>query len=244
MDAAQLVERRNRFGPHDLAAVNATFGSIMRSVAPTMSPPLLTSATMRSAGAAVLVRRDAERPRPMAACGRLRHGHCRRRASRSRNRRALRRRGSVLLTKDRQLAATVSGIAPVVLLPGNGIDEAARALRIAVDIDWQYAPFTRCLVDNRRLEAAPPCSATRVPEAAYARHWRQRLTAAAPGRKRLAAPIFNGWTVLACIATHQSEPRWCHGLRLGVLKNRGDTPPIGPRFHPGQFQKGGPHHEA
>jgi uncharacterized protein with PIN domain len=41
----------------------------------------------------------------------------------------------VLLTKDRQLAATVSGIAPVVLLPGNGIDEAARALRIALDIE-------------------------------------------------------------------------------------------------------------
>ena len=74
----------------------------------------------------------------------------------------------MLLTKDRQLAATVSGIAPVVLLPGNGIDEAARALRIALDIDWQYAPFTRCLVDNRPLEAAPPCSATRVPEGSRA----------------------------------------------------------------------------
>ena len=70
----------------------------------------------------------------------------------------------VLLTKDRQLAATVSGIAPVVLLPGNGIDEAARPLRIALGIDWQHAPFTRCLVDNQLLEAAPLCSATRVPE--------------------------------------------------------------------------------
>jgi len=69
-----------------------------------------------------------------------------------------------LVTNDRHLAATVSGIAPVVLLPGNGLDEAARALRIALDIDWQYAPFTRCLVDNRSLEAASPCSATRVPE--------------------------------------------------------------------------------
>ena len=38
------------------------------------------------------------------------------------------------------------------------------SLRIGLDIDWQYAPFTRCLVDNRPLEAAPPCSATRVPE--------------------------------------------------------------------------------
>ena len=70
----------------------------------------------------------------------------------------------VLLTKDRQLAATVSATAPVVLLPGDGIDDSARALRIALDIDWQYAPFTRCLVDNRPLEAAPLCSATQVPE--------------------------------------------------------------------------------
>ena len=37
-----------------------------------------------------------------------------------------------LLTKDRRLAATVIGAAPVVLLPGGGIDEAARALRIAI----------------------------------------------------------------------------------------------------------------
>jgi uncharacterized protein len=70
----------------------------------------------------------------------------------------------VLLTKDRHLAATVAGAAPVVLLPGGGIDEAARALGMAVDIDWQYAPFTRCIVDNRPLQAAPPDVAMRVPE--------------------------------------------------------------------------------
>jgi uncharacterized protein with PIN domain len=70
----------------------------------------------------------------------------------------------ILLTKDRHLAATVTGAAPVVLLSGGGIDEAARALRSALDIDWQYAPFTRCIVDNKPLEAAPPHSATQVPE--------------------------------------------------------------------------------
>ena len=70
----------------------------------------------------------------------------------------------VLLTKDRRLAATVEGTAPAVLVPGNGVDEAARALRIAFDIDWLHAPFTRCIVDNRPLEAAPPSSATLVPE--------------------------------------------------------------------------------
>jgi hypothetical protein len=37
-------------------------------------------------------------------------------------------------------------------------------LRIALDIDWQHAPFTRCIVDNRPLEAAPPDLLTQVPE--------------------------------------------------------------------------------
>src|SRR5215831_4643662 len=74
----------------------------------------------------------------------------------------------ILATKDRHLATTIIGTAPVVLLLGDGIDETARALRIAIDIDWQHAPFTRCIVDNRPLEAAPPYLATRVPERSQA----------------------------------------------------------------------------
>jgi hypothetical protein len=70
----------------------------------------------------------------------------------------------ILLTKDRHLAATVTGAAQVVLLPRGSIGEAARALRIALEIDWQHAPFTRCIVDNRSLDAAPHNSATQVPE--------------------------------------------------------------------------------
>jgi uncharacterized protein len=70
----------------------------------------------------------------------------------------------VLLTKDRRLAMTVKGIAPVVLVPGNGIDAAGRALRSALGIDWLHAPFTRCLVDNQPLAAAPPSLAILVPE--------------------------------------------------------------------------------
>jgi uncharacterized protein len=70
----------------------------------------------------------------------------------------------ILLTKDRDLAATAAGTASVLLIPGNGIDKAARALSAALAIDWQRAPFTRCLVDNRPLEAAPPDAAARVPE--------------------------------------------------------------------------------
>jgi uncharacterized protein with PIN domain len=70
----------------------------------------------------------------------------------------------VLLTKDRNLATTVARSAPVMLVPGDGIDEAARTLRTALGVDWQHAPFTRCIVDNRPLEEAPPDLATRVPE--------------------------------------------------------------------------------
>jgi uncharacterized protein with PIN domain len=70
----------------------------------------------------------------------------------------------ILLTKDRHFAATVAGTASVVLVPGDGIDKAARALRFVLDLDWQHAPFTRCIVDNRPLEAAAPYLATRVPE--------------------------------------------------------------------------------
>jgi uncharacterized protein len=70
----------------------------------------------------------------------------------------------VLLTKDQHLAATVAGTAQGVLVSGNGIDEAARSLRTALDVDWQYAPFTRCIVDNRLLEVVPAYLASQVPE--------------------------------------------------------------------------------
>ena len=70
----------------------------------------------------------------------------------------------ILLTKDRDLAATVAVTARVLVLPGNGIDKAARDLRAALDLDWQHAPFTRCTVDNRPLETAPPDASERVPE--------------------------------------------------------------------------------
>jgi uncharacterized protein len=50
-----------------------------------------------------------------------------------------------------------------VLLARGGIDEDALALRDRLGVDWQDAPFTRCLLDNRPLEAAPVELALRVP---------------------------------------------------------------------------------
>jgi uncharacterized protein with PIN domain len=70
----------------------------------------------------------------------------------------------ILLTKDRQLAATAAGVAQVVLIAGTGVDDAALNLRESLDIDWRHAPFTRCIVDNRPLEPAPPDFVARVPE--------------------------------------------------------------------------------
>ena len=70
----------------------------------------------------------------------------------------------ILLTRDRQLANIAKATASVMLVPGDGIDAAARALRAALGIDWQHAPFTRCLVDNQLLAAAPKEAAALVPE--------------------------------------------------------------------------------
>jgi uncharacterized protein len=76
--------------------------------------------------------------------------------------------GRILLTKDRDLATTAAETASVLLVAGNGIDKAARTLSEALDIDWQHAPPTRCILDNWLLEAAPADSAARVPERSLA----------------------------------------------------------------------------
>lgn len=69
----------------------------------------------------------------------------------------------VLVTRDRQLAATAGNTARVVLIAADGIDASARALRNAVEIDWLHAPFTRCTIDNTPLQRAPAALATLVP---------------------------------------------------------------------------------
>jgi len=69
----------------------------------------------------------------------------------------------VLLTKDRHLVAVAGRTARVVLVTGDGVDENARALRQSLDIDWEYAPFARCLLDNTPLEPAPSHLAAAAP---------------------------------------------------------------------------------
>jgi uncharacterized protein len=75
----------------------------------------------------------------------------------------------VLLTRDFRLAARAEAAAvPVVQLAAGDIAGQARELKAALDIDWLHAPFTRCLVDNAPLDAAPPEAAAEVPPSSRA----------------------------------------------------------------------------
>jgi uncharacterized protein with PIN domain len=69
----------------------------------------------------------------------------------------------ILLTRDRHLAAVAEGRVLVVCLTETGLAAQARTLRAVLAIDWQHAPFTRCLVDNAPLAPAPPDMASQVP---------------------------------------------------------------------------------
>lgn len=73
------------------------------------------------------------------------------------------REDRVLLTKDRELGLIAREAVPVLLLVARSIDGNARELREVLGVDWQHAPFTRCLVDNALLETAEPHHAERVP---------------------------------------------------------------------------------
>lgn len=75
----------------------------------------------------------------------------------------------VLVTRDRQLAAHAKGAVPgVVRLGRDDIDEQAHALHAALGIDWQHAPFTRCVLDNAPLDPAPSEAAAQIPPSSRA----------------------------------------------------------------------------
>jgi uncharacterized protein with PIN domain len=76
--------------------------------------------------------------------------------------------GRILLTRDRHLAAVADGRIRVVRLTETAVAAQARASRAALGIDWQKAPFTRCLVDNAPLDPAPPEMAMQVPPSSRA----------------------------------------------------------------------------
>ncbi len=76
--------------------------------------------------------------------------------------------GRILVTRDRRLAARAEAAVLVVQLAETGVEAQARALGAALGIDWQHAPFTRCLLDNAALDAAPPEAMALVPPSSRA----------------------------------------------------------------------------
>ncbi len=60
----------------------------------------------------------------------------------------------LLLTCDRELAARAVPRVAVLALPAEGLDAGARQLSADLGLDWLYAPFTRCLLDNTVLRPA------------------------------------------------------------------------------------------
>jgi uncharacterized protein with PIN domain len=70
----------------------------------------------------------------------------------------------VLLSRDRHLIERAQGEITAVLLIGNDLDEHVRQLRAALDLNWNFAPFTRCLIDNSVLRPANESERMSVPE--------------------------------------------------------------------------------
>jgi len=62
-----------------------------------------------------------------------------------------RKEGRILLTRDKRLAAAAD---ESVLIHGWGVEAEAHSLSRAVVMDWEFAPFTRCVIDNAHLRDA------------------------------------------------------------------------------------------
>jgi hypothetical protein len=112
-----------------------------------------------------------------------------------------------LITRDRHLEARAHGPVRVIRLTANRVEEQARALP---GIDWQYAPFTRCLVDNTPLSPAPPEMADQVPSDSRAAGGPlQGLPRMRPALlARRACPAHGGHAPAACLGIKKpSAPR-------------------------------------
>lgn len=79
--------------------------------------------------------------------------------------RTARREGRILVTRDKRLAASFE---ESVLVSGWGVDAEAHSLSRAVVLDWEFAPFTRCVMDNAHLRDASDEELARFPDKAKA----------------------------------------------------------------------------
>jgi uncharacterized protein with PIN domain len=71
----------------------------------------------------------------------------------------------LLLTRDRKLQEIRGARDCVVLLRGERIDAWVSDITGRFGIDWMARPFSRCLVCNTELHAAPPLARGRLPPA-------------------------------------------------------------------------------
>ena len=69
-----------------------------------------------------------------------------------------------LITRDRKLLEYRRAPGHVILLEARNLEECAADLSRQLPINWQYRPFTRCLVCNTRLRRAGPAERAGLPE--------------------------------------------------------------------------------
>ena len=70
----------------------------------------------------------------------------------------------ILLTRDRKFLERRGAAGIVFLLSGNNIQNWVTPLSQAFDIDWLYAPFSRCLICNGELKPGAGPHAQAMPD--------------------------------------------------------------------------------
>lgn len=67
------------------------------------------------------------------------------------------------VSRDRRLVQAARAQGQAVLLTNDDVDGQALALAGALGLDWTFAPFTRCLVDNAPLQPADETDLANIP---------------------------------------------------------------------------------
>ncbi|MBD3671639.1 MAG: DUF5615 family PIN-like protein [Gammaproteobacteria bacterium] len=70
----------------------------------------------------------------------------------------------ILLTRDRPMLQHRDARRHILLLHGNGLHDCAQELTTKLHIDWQYRPFSRCMLCNSPLEEATERQRRRIPQ--------------------------------------------------------------------------------
>lgn len=76
--------------------------------------------------------------------------------------------GRLLITRDRKFLEYKDADTRVLVLRANALDACVRELSARVPLDWQYRPFSRCMVCNTPLQPARADELDQVPEQARA----------------------------------------------------------------------------